>query len=243
MDKHTFKVGDRVFGQMSTGAKKVPGVFVKIGGSQNDGCVIRRDDGVSGIEPGLYWYGKHLTTHDTDFQVGDWVRYEGVHPRVVSPLLEGKVGKIEYLDGDSCAGIPQFHIQSGGVVYKENLVKIQPPQEESDNTIVHVFTSYTNKEEKMDKKEEQVDIVHRETGEIVRDVEGVLNPCYTWKKTQDDRETTFSIEHWKRYEEWVKIEVRKSQWDNVNKCCNVLEVQKKSDTYPDTCTLSWRYPQ
>lgn len=43
--------------------------------------------------------------------------------------------------------------------------------------------------------------------------------------------------------EWVTIQVRKSQWDNVNNCCNVLEVQKKSEDYPDTCTLSWRYPQ
>ena len=222
MDKHTFKVGDRVFGQVCTDDKKVPGVFVKMGGYGTHGCIIRRDDGVDGIEKGLYWFADYLTTHDTDFQVGDWVRYEGIHPLVVSPLLEGKIGQIDYRHGDSSAGISQFHMQASGVVFTENLVKIQPPQEEKKMVIRR-------------KHLDEVIIHNVSPGDV--HYKGRVIPGFYQEITGN----FYPSSEWEPVEEWVKIEVRENEWATVVKSLGIITVNKKAhDGTIYLSTIGWR---
>lgn len=80
-------------------------------------------------------------------------------------------------------------------------------------------------------------ITHEKYG-VVQGVHQVAPGCY-----RKNGANYYHGEGWRETEEWVKIEVRKSQWNMVNKSVGMLEVQKESDTYPDTCALAWRYPQ
>jgi len=220
MDKHTFKVGDRV---VALGAK---GVLIRPHDEEYSGnWLVLRDDKHAGSYAPYYTYNSSVLQHDTNFQVGDWVRYEGVTESCI-PSKEGQVGQITEISNRwvRVRGIhANMPLDVTPTSHEENLVKIQPPQEE----------------EKMNEKKEQIDIVHKETGEVVRDVREVMHPCYAWVKEDKDRRITFSIEHWKRYEEWVKIEVNKKDWDKLSR----LAFQYNSDGNHTIGGVRWRYPQ
>lgn len=226
MEKHTFKPGDRVFGQVCTGDVKVPGVFVKMGGYHFHGCIIRRDDGVDGIEKGLYWFADCLTTHDTDFQVGDWVRYEQVIPEtqygeidkeyINQPLTISGVrsdGGINILAHDE-----PFRINR--VCEKENLVKIQSPQE------VHVV---------IQEKESNNRRVHGVKECMIDGVKG-------WRKDEENRMLFYPSTHWEPLTEWVTIQVEKGGFDKLKMYENLYgysdDAYHKHNEY-----TKWRYPQ
>lgn len=233
MGKHAFKVGDRVIVYTRLKYDCVEGQkgFIRERNCE-DGVRVSFDNGkYNRIGEDIWYVHNNDLTHDTDFQVGDWVRYEGVEDGHV-PELEGEVGIVTRTTGFSTVGVKfPAHWNPYAIWNKANLVKIQPPQEESDNTIVHVLTSYTNKEEK------KMDIRRKADGAIVRDVKETHEVGYKWVKYSPDCRTEYSEEYWEPVEEWVKIEVRKSQWETINTQIGTFEAWGVDQNYH---TVSWR---
>lgn len=216
MKKHTFKQGDRVFGQICTGDLKIPGVFVKMGGWMQKGCIIRRDDGVSGIEPGLYWFANYLTTHDTNFQVGDWVRYEKVD-EIGTEEWNGKVGIITWVDDDG-ERFPAANVDGiAERLLQANLVKIQPPQE------THV---------------KPINIKHEKYGIVkgVNVLQGGLDHGFT-----KDGAHYFVGNGWSQVPEveWITIQVEKQGWSKMKTYCLVYGPRGTGGNEH----TKWRYPQ
>ena len=98
-------------------------------------------------------------THDRDFGVGDWVRYECVKPMPLSHLLrDGIQGKIVECLNETVSVRFSEHGELFGL--KDNLVKIAPPAEENVD------------------KADTVIIEHDQWGRV----EGVDKSGFNWRK-------------------------------------------------------------
>lgn len=136
MDKqHTFQVGDRVIGfhrlrdeYSFSLTKEATGYIEKVIGGDSarvvfDNPNLNRSDGVWYIEfPNL--------KHDTNFQVGDWVRYDPIDDCFGIEEYAGEVGQVDKMS------VNQLHVKlpkhRGGAWYaKNNFVKITKPQKEN----------------------------------------------------------------------------------------------------------------
>ena len=89
-----------------------------------------------------------------------------------------------------------------------------------------------------------MDIKRKADGAVVRGVtESRYFETYGWVKESPDCTTYYHKDHWEPVEEWVTIRVRKSQWDNVDKSCGMMEVRMMPNEHSNYGTLSWRTPQ
>ena len=120
--EQTFKKGDRVVCSSDQGL----GTFHHVRG---DLTFILRDDGKCYNNKPYYTHNMGNLTHDRDFSVGDWVRYEGTHPTVPDSHLNGQIGKIKELLNQDTVSVSDIY--DGAGIFKCNLVKIAPPAEGS----------------------------------------------------------------------------------------------------------------
>ena len=215
MKKHTFQVGDRV---VAFGETK--GHIVKPHDGYGGNWLVLRDDGHCGGYAPYYTYQPCMLKHDADFHVGDWVRYEGVANFVLEEI-EGDIGEVgAVIDGRVYVDFPKCESKDTHWLV-ENLVKIQPPKEE-----------------------EKMDIKRKADGAIVRGVGGVcgsLSSEYAWKKDHGDSLSYYKETEWEPVEEWVKIEVKREDWEKIDAQIGTtfepLEAWGRDGKY---CTVSWR---
>ena len=227
MDKHTFKVGDRVI----TTPGKNRGVFVRY---DADRCHIHRDDGETSYGFETYWIYRQLLEHDRDFQAGDWVRYEGIS-RNTTHGKEGQIGQIINMWRDGFGNWATVKGISGRLAPEStptndvaNLVKIQPPR-----------------------KEKTVDIRRKEDGHVSRhvdeigynnvthDVKEIDDRQYGWVRVGKYITTYYPRSEWEPVEEWVTIQVDKHDWDKADKGCGEFLTMSRTNN----AVVRWRYPK
>ena len=237
MDKHTFKVGDRV---VAFGETK--GYIVKPHDGYGGNWLVLRDDGHCGGYAPYYTYQPCMLKHDIDFRVGDWVRYEKIKNEGTWGEIcfsdKTQVFKITTLHNDYHCEIFGTHNVTGTLYqscYLDNLVKTQPPQ-----VIIQDCVSYSNET----REEKKMDIKRKADGAIVRGVGGVcgsLSSEYAWKKDHGDSLSYYKETEWEPVEEWVKIEVKREDWEKIDAQIGTtfepFEAWGRDGKY---CTVSWR---
>lgn len=225
MNKHTFQVGDRVVsvGHVNSRARgdeygKVAEVMAHGVGVEFDRKEVNRPDG-------RWFLSNDKVQHDTNFQVGDWVRYEGVVPEhrygeineqyVDNPLTVERIrgdGSIEILAHDKSYRMYR-------VCERENLVKIQPPQE--------------------------VQVVIQEKESNNRRVHGVqecmIDGVKGWRKDDENRMIFYPSTYWEPLTEWVTIQVKKEGFDKLKLYGHLYGYS--DEALMDNEYTKWRYPQ
>lgn len=81
-----------------------------------------------------------------------------------------------------------------------------------------------------------MDIKRKADGWIVTDVERTDGYAQPWKQDFGDSVTYYNAEDWEPVEEWVTIQVKKSQWDEMDERALTLNSEYSH------LELSWRYP-
>lgn len=153
MKAHTFQKGDRVY---LHGDKKASGVVIHTPTAHDTSppqkyTWVKRDDNCH--PNGKFWTCdyKHLT-HDTNIQLGDWVRHESVDGK--DEIYDGRIFHVEWATGGSLLCFVKNH----PALWRVNCVKIQPPQEgkmESVEEVQKAIDALVKLKAQLGKKEEK----------------------------------------------------------------------------------------
>lgn len=154
--EHTFQVGDRVIiGDATKYVYEVSrcGAIGTINEVLGYGFKVALDEPHLNNFDGVWNVATGDLRHDTDFQVGDWVRHEAISNKCQEKRFNGGPYQVSEVRHDlvQVTKATKHKDNDSRYLYKENLVKIQPPSVEFKDCIIH---DYPPQEEPMQEIQE-----------------------------------------------------------------------------------------